>query len=389
MRRLRGDDRLLVFAVALGVRALAAGGVAVWLAATDRSTLFPDEALYIEEARAVASGDGLHRHWYANLLAALFKVFGEGTAAPRLLNVVAGSLVAVAVVYLAGAVADRASARRAGLLCAIWPSLVVWSVFVLKDSLVALAAVAALAGLARASHGRLAVVLPIVAGLAAMALLRRYGFVLLLYASAAGVASAVAVRRTKQVAAVTAAVVAAGLALSSLGGYGLAATGFVADHATAEVIGGTRAGSRSGDTSFGSDEEVSDIADALDDLPRTLVFTFLGPFPWSPGDPEARALLVVELPVWYAGLAAAAVGLVKGRSRWWPTFVAPLAFAVSSAGVVALYQANAGTAIRQRAMVVPVVAVLAAAAVRAPVATSGSSRPAGAYRSPRASQSSS
>ncbi len=85
-------------------------------------------------------------HWpvgYSGVLAAVYRVFGSGAHAATTFNAVAGALLAVFTHRLARYELSRWRARAAGLLCALYPGLVVYSALVMTEPFSALAIVVA------------------------------------------------------------------------------------------------------------------------------------------------------------------------------------------------------------------------------------------------------
>lgn len=114
----------------------------------------------------------------------------------------------------------------------------------------------------------------------------------------------------------------------------------------------------------GTVELVSDSDGAflrtLRHLPKTLAYVLFAPFPWS-----ARRVLdllfIPEMLLWYLALAGCALALVRYRRSW--RRLAPLVlFAAGILLVLVLAEGNVGTLFRHRAMVIPVVLIIASPA---------------------------
>ncbi|MGQ0743229.1 MAG: hypothetical protein ACT4OS_02610 [Acidimicrobiales bacterium] len=127
--------------MALAVRTLALLGLAV-LAGSGQPWMEPDEGVYLAEAAAGRADSGA----YSYLVAWVGAWAGPGLWAPRAINALAGSVAAPLIYRLIAAAGHRRGAFWGGLLVAVWPSLVIWSVLVLKDALVLLALLTALLG---------------------------------------------------------------------------------------------------------------------------------------------------------------------------------------------------------------------------------------------------
>jgi 4-amino-4-deoxy-L-arabinose transferase-like glycosyltransferase len=106
-------------------------------------------------ARRIASGFGYSDgtdvwhpwcHWpvgYSGALAAVYRVFGAGPHVATVFNAVSGALLAVFVHRFARYELSSGRARVAGLLCALYPGLIVYSALVMTEPLSALAVVVA------------------------------------------------------------------------------------------------------------------------------------------------------------------------------------------------------------------------------------------------------
>ena len=79
---------------------------------------------------------------YLGLTTALYLIFGPDASLLRIANAILGALVAVASMRIAGQLFGSRSSRFAGLLVALWPPLVFFSILILRDTLVSLSIVA-------------------------------------------------------------------------------------------------------------------------------------------------------------------------------------------------------------------------------------------------------
>jgi hypothetical protein len=354
-----GSERRRVLALALAVRALVGAGLWTWLGLGGTRFLF-DEADYFHRAAAVGRGGPLDTEAYLNALGLVFEVTGPSLLLARGLSLLAGALVAVAAYELTARLAGRRAGLWAGAAVALWPSLVAWSVVLGKDSLVVLALVCALLAVSRAHDGRWLAVPAAGVALLVVELMRPWAYALAAIAVAAGAALLVwrARRRAVPVAAALVVVVGCVGLVDRVGFLGL---GYTARNLGLGSVAAVYRDSAKGETGFDRPAPES-LGDVLVYLPQGIANSVLGPLPWKPGSPAGRALMVFELPVWYAALALGLVGLVRvlpgPRAPGWLTAVA---FTVMVLGVLAIYMSNAGTALRMRAMVIPVVVAVVAA----------------------------
>jgi hypothetical protein len=85
-------------------------------------------------------------HWpvgYSGLIAGMYKAFGHGTHVATIFNAFVGALVAVFTHRLARYELSEGRARAAGLLCALYPGLIIYSALVMTEPVSALALVVA------------------------------------------------------------------------------------------------------------------------------------------------------------------------------------------------------------------------------------------------------
>lgn len=135
----------LPFAVALVVRVIAAAGITAF----QHGYLFPDESNYVDFGRLAASGhltpavdDGYGEqlfHQAASFMwpvTVLFKVFGPHVVVAALWAGLFGAVTAALVAALVSRALSRGWATVAGLAVAIFPSQVLWSSVVLRESMV-------------------------------------------------------------------------------------------------------------------------------------------------------------------------------------------------------------------------------------------------------------
>lgn len=354
----RRIDWLRVGGVALLVRTI--GGALLSLAvALSHVSLFPDEILYLSEARRIMDGASFSSNRYSNVLGLLFEVTGPNSWLPRTLNVLAGAALAVVIYEIVYLVAGRRAAQIAGIAVALWPSLVLWSIVIQKDSLLLLGLFVAVLGALGALRGRWVGAVVALAGLAVVLPLRPYPFVLFELALVVTLLVRLASTRFKN-GGVAAALVVGVVVLGAIGGVGVLGTGYIRSQATVDRVDVVRTEGSVGDTGFASDD-TSDLGDVIVGMPRGLFHSLVGPFPWDAGPPLARALMIVELPVWLATIAIAFLALARIPARKLiQEWALMLLLAIGVALVLAVYEGNAGTAFRQRSMLIPIVIALAA-----------------------------
>lgn len=347
---------LIVGGTALLLRVVVAVGLLAVAPADAR--VFPDERTYMNEATAIAEGGELTNHGYSNVLGRVFTFTDPSLLLARGINVIAGALVAVLVFQLTEQITGRTRpAMIAGLGVAVWPSLVVWSGLVLKDTLTILLLLVGLMFGMRAFRGKWASVPGAAIALGGVVMLRQWAFVVFGLAILVAFVVRAILHRGKGILPAFALLITVGIIgwISPVGFLGIDYTDSAADIGRISAVRGTGS---VGETGFGV--QTDDFGDVLKGVPRGFLFGILGPFPWDAGPTEAKAILFLELPIWYATLILALVGVknVGWRSlldRWG----LPLAFACGIVLVIVTFEGNAGTAFRHRSMAIPISIMLA------------------------------
>lgn len=350
----RRRHRFLIFLVAVLTRALTAAAISIGLATAGRAVLFSDERLYLSEAAAARSGSWAS-HGYSNVLGVLFRFAGQSSWLPRFLNVTAGALLAVVVYELIHQLLGDRAAVVGGAVIALWPSLILWSAVVLKDSFVLLGLFAAVLAMLKFSFGDGGVAWGVIAvvGMLAAEYLRPFSFVVLGFAICCALLVSAITRDSRKAPVFLTALICAG-AIGLLGGDGFLGATFIRQEATTTAVAFARTHGSVGNTRFATPAPQTPGA-VLIGMPRGLFFSVFGPFPWQPGSILARVLLVFELPVWYLTIALAAVAVVRlGVRRLLSNWSLLLAFAVGSLVILSIFEGNAATALRERSMVIPV-----------------------------------
>jgi hypothetical protein len=131
-----------IFALATGLRWLVATGVHLFIYSKRPGLFAPDEGDYEIYGRIVAallSGQipslppGIKTPGVVWVMGVLYWAFGPGPLMPKLVVGLSGAWSSVLVALIAARAFSTAVARRAGLIAAIVPSLVLWSSLELKD----------------------------------------------------------------------------------------------------------------------------------------------------------------------------------------------------------------------------------------------------------------
>jgi hypothetical protein len=406
---------VVVGAVATSVRLLT---VAVLYVQT-RPALLGDEVQYLGLARTVAAGHhadswfpGYGQSLYNSTrafmapLVFLVRLAGPDRIVGQLLAAGLGIGVAVGTLAMARLVAPLPAALAAALVVAVWPSQVLWSSLVLRESMVwaglvvvAMAAMSSVEGPARAVGS---VVLAAV-GLLVLGATRAQVEVVAAWAL---LATAVLLVRTQPRRAMSLALVAC--VVPVVGGMGIAgyrlavegagaaarirvALGVGADTAIERptVVGRVKPRALTTDDPHGGalaiarrrqEVTVEDAAGrhsavrgadgslyALDEgasanlraVPRGLAAFLLRPFPWDPGDNWLSRLSAAENLGWVVLYGMAGLGLLVNRHRL-ATVAFPVLVVLGVVGSSALTEGNAGTAFRHRGEILWALCVVAA-----------------------------
>lgn len=407
---------LTVAVAAFLVRAV----VAAVIVLMDDGVLIPDEMQYIELATASADGRGA-AGWspiygpalysatstFLIPLTALFKVLGAWRFWGQLLAAAGGAATAAMVTHLAGGFVRRNIAVIAGLLVALWPSQVLWSSVVLRESMVWATLAAIAVGLVTAAHARDDRVLT--AGVAAVGLslwglshLRVQSFVATAWAVALAVPLLRGRRRLVRTLAIWLLVLVVPLetgqglgsytmlerALPALGRTRVASStnaqsAFIKPVDQVEPSGAASGVAPSTSTTLpvlntpgldlseptlvvsgdGTVYLVQETAGAnARYLPKGLVAILGRPFPWEATNDIDLAMARAENALWFALYALAIAGAWWHRRRW-RELAFPIACGAGVLAVAALVQGNLGTAFRHRAQVLWILALLAGLAL--------------------------
>lgn len=299
---------------------------------------------------------------YPTLNAALFLVFGFARGAPAILNIFFSAWTAVPVFHLAMLLVhgNVRVARLAAGLTVFFPSLVLWSVLNVREAPTILTLTTALYFCVRLQHrpsaGALAGAL---VGLAVLTLFREYLTVLLGAAAAAGILMG---RSTSPVRAfVSGSVLMVTLAYAAQT-LGLGAT--LAGEPTLDQLQAVRQGFLYGaNSAYAAGVDVSTPAGALAFLPVGLAYFLLAPFPWAIGS-TLQALTLPETLLWYSILPVGLWGARLALRHDARMFTVPMTTLLVVTFAYALVEANAGTAYRHRAQILPIVFVFCALGLR-------------------------
>jgi len=291
---------------------------------------------------------------YTYLLGFVYFNLGHSVLAAKVMDALFGAATALGVYGMARALWDVRAARAAGVVAALFPSMLIWSLLNLKDALVVLLIAFVLFGALRfARQGDWRGALLAVAVLAPIENMRFYvflilGWVLPLFYFVAsseswrlrlrkGVPFAIAVFATVYL-----------LGSNTLGLEFL-------NPREVKNLEGIR-GSDNGEVR--TRLNVTKIDDdnvyrrQLIYLPEGVLSVLTAPLPWDIATP-AEAAIQPDLAAWYVVLVGSALGVLRGlRTRRWAVLL-PAAYVGGMILALALIENNVGTLVRHRAMILP------------------------------------
>jgi hypothetical protein len=381
--------------LAFVVRAVVAAATSL----TDHAyPLAPDQNAYMQISTLAAHGHlspsvwaGYARDLYFNTFAytgpltVAIWLFGSHLILGQLLAAAFGTAAVVFSTLLAAEFVSRRAALLVGVVCALWPSQVLWSSLALKDSAVwaALAAMGYLISrLSRASSTRAALgtSVGILVSLVALSVLRRQTFLIAVWAVALTPWLVPMWRRW---------IVRAGAVLTLLliplvNGYGLAGYDVVASQAghlgtirdqmgsgaKSAVVGSHPRAESPTPTIPNTHTSSPPPSPALDDsvtsnisyLPRGIAAFLWRPFVWEPASSSSASMAKAETLIWWPVYLLAVAGVFYAYRRRRAVTVYLVLALGGLVGVDALIQGNLGTAFRQRGQLFFGLIVLAAVA---------------------------
>lgn len=293
---------------------------------------------------------------------ALYYVFGQFSSLAPCFNCVVGAGTVFLVYYLARQFFHVLVARRAALLTAFVPSMILWSAVAIKDALMALLIlIGLLSCVAIKRRFSMPAILGIVGSLLAMQPIRFY----MIYFLGFAIVTSLFVERGmgllsgvyKQVMVVA---LFAGL-LAMAGMAGRTQAGF--DSLSLERVSQFRHGmATTANSGFQADADVSTPARAILFLPLGVSELLLGPFPWQFG--SLRALMAApETIYWWTLFPSMLSGMWWMFRKRFGRTSALLLFAVTMTLAYSLVHGNVGSGFRQRAQIFIILFIFASLGV--------------------------
>jgi hypothetical protein len=297
-------------------------------------------------------------HGYYYILGVLYSVLGDSEMVPKVLNAMVGAASILLTFDLAQRMTQStAVALRAARYSAFFPSLVLWSAVNIRDCWVVLL-ILLICRQAMVLQERLSVVSFVVMAGAVWAVMQFRDYIFFAVTAPAAVSFLVRNRRH--------------VLRNTLVGMLLAGVIIYADRAAGsdrrlrnldlETLHEIRQGTAVGGSRFDPGADISTPAKAAVFLPKGLAFFLLAPFPWSVSNLR-QTLTVPEMLFFYVLLPSILSGLgVLVRRQLASSLMVILITAGLTFGY-ALGEANAGTAYRHRAQVLPFYLIFAAVGV--------------------------
>ncbi len=368
-RAYRDDQRWLTtwLSVALGLRRLAATVFA----------LVPSTRMFHEDAdgyewlgMAMARGwlgtgprmnpyqEILQNYGYKYICGGVYYVFGQFAPLASYLNCVVGTVLVFLVYHLSRQFFHSIVARRAALLTALVPSMILWSAVAMKDVIMSLLILIGLASsVAFKRRASLWSVLGIAASITAMQPVRYY---MVYFLGFAIVVSLFFERGLRMVGGIYKQVLLLGALAALLALVGV--SGNVSEGATTltlQRVSMFRHGmATTANSGFDANADVSTPAGALALLPIGVAELLLGPFPWQFG--SLRALFAApETIYWWILFPSLIRGMLWSVRRRFAETSPLVLFAVIMTAAYSLMQGNVGSGFRQRSQIFVILFIFA------------------------------
>ena len=316
------------------------------------------------ELAKIWSGEAQYTHWVLSRVqtmghngmfywvAAGYMVLGRSPFLLTVVQIVVVSLIPVLVYKTARLLFDSIPvARYAALMTAFFPSMIIWSSMLLKDSIVIfLFCVTVYFSLKLQMENKIRHAVPALTAMVLIFPIRGYVFYFSLLA-------VVASYLMSRYGGVTVAALAARLRGLCLIGILLFAMGFddiAKQQVNANLLEQVQISrvdmARRADSGFDTGANVSTLSGAVSFLPRGVMYLLFAPFPWEGGGLR-KMLAVPEMLVWYALFPFCVMGMLYTARMLFRRALIIFLFTVQLTLFYAIFQGNVGTAHRQRTQV--------------------------------------
>jgi len=283
-------------------------------------------------------------------VAGIYQIVGRNMLAIQFVNCALGAATAPLAYLMATEIfPSKPVARSVAILTAFFPSLLIWSCQGLKDGpIVFLLALSMLAVLRLGNRFSVRYLTALAAALCCLLTLRFYIFYIV---ALAGGAAFILGRRRLTAQSFVRQLIVISLVSLALAYFGVSryATQQLEAYGNADQIQRMRLdASRSAESGFGKDIDVSTTSGAMSAIPIGFTYLLLAPFPWQFGSLR-QMLTLPEMIVWWLAIPLLVLGLwftLKHRIRE----IAPIMIFTSLLTLTySIVQGNVGTAYRQRA----------------------------------------
>lgn len=358
--RTREDRRFLVrlFLIALAVRVIVAGIVYQF---DFRGIIAPDYGTYDNH------GNELYKYWTGQLqgefhgfpftrrsksgwgfyyfVAGIYYLIGRNAFAFQLVCCLIGAAAVVLVNRIAYLIyPDQRTARLAGILAAVSPSMIIWTSQGIKEGPITFLLCLSLYLTLRMSRKiTIADSLLLIGALFCMFALRHYVFYVVFMAVIGSLVVAAREFSPARIMQGGLLIIVLGVVFSSLGAQEVAESNLNLKRIQA----GREWSARVSNTGYGGDVDITDTREAITYLPIGAMYFLYAPFPWMISS-VSHVLSLPELVLWWLAAPLLFAGywyMVRHRLREsFPVCI----FTIGLTFVYALYQTNAGTSHRQR-----------------------------------------
>lgn len=291
----------------------------------------------------------VHTNWgMSYLTAALYSVTGRNMLVVQFFNSVVGAATAPVIYRCAQLLFGNLRVARLSLLfVAFWPSLTLWSAQGLKDGpIMFLLALTFLIALKLADRLRVGDCLILVCTLLCLLSLRFYIFYIVVASIVGsyvlGLSSPASQKTLRQFASIAIMVLA--LAFT---GITRTASSQMDAFGNLETLQRARADQARFNSGYGKDIDVSTTSGALSIIPLGTVYLLFAPFPWQLSNLR-QSITLPEMLAWWGCFPFLAVGLLYAVRFKFRQTLPILLFTVMLTLAYAIFQANVGTAYRQR-----------------------------------------
>jgi hypothetical protein len=348
-----------IFTLALALR----WAVAFYLSLTNKVYYFaPDVRTYDEVGRSLAlawrglgpsdspwlmSYISLQRSGWGMFyyVGSVYYALGENQLAVQLINCAIGAAACVAVYKVTLLIyPEQRVARVAAVMAALSPSMILWSVQVMKDGLIVLSlCLCALYALKLRNRFKLKDLALLLVSLFCLFSLRHYAFYIMFVAIAGSLLFTSKRFTPVRMAQGAVAVLLLGFTLAYLGAGDVPQEIFNLKGVQASRAWAATAGS----TGFGGDVDITDPKAALGFLPIGLLYVLFAPFPWMMTSLK-HLITLPELIIWWALVPMLVKGYWHAVRHRLKESLAICVFTVGLTLTYALFQTNVGTAYRHR-----------------------------------------